>query len=128
MNEAAFEPPQSDWGDRESGEQVDRPSLPDLVSELVDGGRDWLNAEAAVFRAEARRRLIIAGIGLGLLTLAAALVACTLVAFLIGVLLALTPVVGAVWATAIVIGVALTVAAIAALVGRLQLRKLTRGG
>jgi Kef-type K+ transport system membrane component KefB len=56
------------------------------------------------------------------------LVACTLVAFLIGVLFALTPVVGAVWATTIVIGVALTVAAIAALVGRLQLRKLTRRG
>ncbi len=128
MNEAAFERPHGDRGDRENAEQVDRPSLPDLLSELVDGGRDWLNAEAAVFRAETRRRLIIAGIGLGLLTLAAALVACTLVAFLIGVLFALTPVVGAVWATTIVIGVALTVAAIAALVGRLQLRKLTRRG
>lgn len=128
MTEAAVEPPQSDWGDPGNAEPVVRPSLPDLFAELVDDGRDWLNAEAAVFRAETRRRLIIAGIGLGLLTLAAALVACTLIAFFIGVLFALTPVVGAFWATTIVIGVALSVATIAAHVGRLQLRKLTRGG
>jgi hypothetical protein len=108
-------------------EQVERASLPDLFAELADGGREWLNAEAAVFRAEARRRLIIAGIGLGLLTLSAALLAGTLVALLIGVMIVLTPVLGGGWATALVIGVALTIAMLSAYAGRLQLRKLTRG-
>lgn len=120
MTEAVIEPV-------EQREEVERQSLPDLFAELVDDSRDWLSAEVAVYRAEARRRLIIAGIGLGLLTLAAALVAGTLVALLIGIMFALTPVVGAGWATAIVIGVALIVAAISAQAGRLQLRKLTRG-
>jgi hypothetical protein len=109
-------------------EQVERQSLPDLFVELVDDGRDWLNAEIAVYRAEARRRLIIAGIGLGLMTLAAALVAGTMVALLVGVVFALAPVVGPGLATTIVIVVALIIAAIAAQAGRLQLRKLTRGG
>ena len=127
MAEAAVEPPQIDGGNTEDIGQAERPSLPDLFAELADGGREWLNAEAAVFRAEARRRLIIAGIGLGLLTLSAALVAGTLVALLIGVMIVLTPVMGGGWATVLVIGVALTMAAIAAYVGRLQLRKLTRG-
>lgn len=108
-------------------EEEARQSLPDLLVELADDGRDWLNAEIAVYRAEARRRLIIAGIGLGLLTLSAALVAGTLVALLVGVVFALAPVLGAGWATTIVIVVALVIAAIAALAGRLQLRKLTRG-
>lgn len=102
-------------------------SLPDLFVELIDDGRDWLNAEVAVYRAEARRRLIIAGIGIGLMTLAAALVAGTLVALLVGVVFALGPIVGAGWATAIVVAVALLIATIAAQAGRLQLRKLTRG-
>lgn len=111
----------------EPEERVGRQSLPDLFVELADDGRDWLNAEIAVYRAEARRRLIIAGIGLGLLTLAAALIAGTLVALLVGVVFALAPVLGAGWATAIVIAVALVIAAISAQAGRLQLRKLTRG-
>ena len=120
MTEAVIEPV-------EQSEEVEHQSLPDLFAELLDDSRDWLSAEVAVYRAEARRRLIIAGIGLGLLTLAATLVAGTLVALLVGVMFALAPVVGAGWATAIVIGVALIVATISAQAGRLQLRKLTRG-
>lgn len=117
-------------GDGDSSEPVEGgewQSLPDLIVELIDDGRDWLNAEVAVYRAEARRRLIIAGIGVGLLMLAAALVAGTLVALLVGVVFALAPILGAGWATAIVIAVALLIAAISAQAGRLQLRKLTRG-
>ncbi len=124
MSEAAATPPHSDLGE---ADQIGQQSLPDLIAELVDDSRDWVNAEIAVYRAEARRRLIIAGIGLALMTLAAALVAGTMVALLVGVMFALTPKVGAGWATAIVIGVALVVAAISAQAGRLQLRKLTRG-
>lgn len=127
MTEAATEPPQDDGGNGQDVEQVEQPSLSDLFADLLNDGRDWVNAEIAVYQAEARRRLFIAGIGLGLLTLSAALVAGTLVALLIGVMFMLTPVVGAGWATAIVIGFALAVAAVAAQAGRLQLRKLTRG-
>ena len=57
MAEAAVEPPQIDGGNTEDIGQAERPSLPDLFAELADGGREWLNAEAAVFRAEARRRI-----------------------------------------------------------------------
>jgi hypothetical protein len=128
LTEAAAEPPQNDLGDTNEAAQVGRQSLTDLFAELVDDGRDWVNAEAAVFRVEARRRLIIAGIGLGLLTLAATLLGGTLVALLVGVMFALTPEVGAGWATTIVIAVALLIAAIAAQAGRLQLRKLTKKG
>jgi len=105
-------------------ERMTRQSLPDLFAELVVDGRNWLNAEVAVYRAEARRRLIIAGIGLGLLTLATALVAGTLVALLIGVIFSLAPLVGVGWATAIVIGTTMLIAALAALAGIAQLRKL----
>jgi len=105
-------------------ERLPRQSLPDLFAELVVDGRNWLNAEVAVYRAEARRRLIIAGIGLSLLTLAAALVAGTLVALLIGVMFSLAPLVGVGWATAIVIGTTLLIAVLAALAGIAQLRKL----
>lgn len=106
-------------------EPATRQSLPDLFTELVDDGRDWLNAEVAVYRAEARRRLIIAGVGLSLLTLSATLVAGTLVALLIGIMFSLAPYVGTGWATAIVIGATLLIAAIAAQAGLMQLRKLT---
>lgn len=125
MAKGVVDQPEAEEPERE--EKVERQSLPDLFVELADDGRDWLNAEIAVYRAEARRRLIIAGIGLGLLTLAAALVAGTLVALLVGVVFALAPLLGAGWATAIVIAVALVIAAVSAQAGRLQLRKLTRG-
>jgi Putative Actinobacterial Holin-X, holin superfamily III len=108
-------------------EPGERQSLPDLLAELTDDGRNWFNAEIAVYRAEARRRLIIAGIGIGLITLSATLVAGTLVALLVGVVFALAPTVGAGWATAIVTAFALVTAAIAALAGRIQLKRLTRG-
>ena len=111
----------------EPDEGGERQSLPDLFVELIGDGRNWINAEIAVYREEARRRLIIAGIGIGLMMLAATLVAGTLVTLLVGVVLTLGPIVGAGWATAIVIAVALLIAAIAAQAGRLQLRKLTRG-
>ena len=111
----------------EPDEGSDRQSLPDLFVELIGDGRNWVNAEIAVYREEARRRLIIAGIGIGLIMLAAALVAGTLVTLLVSVVFALGPIVGAGWATAIVIAVALLIAAIAAQAGRLQLRKLMRG-
>ncbi len=128
MSEADTEPPRNKGGRAEQAEQVERPSLPDLFAELADDGRAWLNAEIAVYRAEARRRLIIAGIGLALLTLAAALVAGTLVALLVGAMFALTPMVGAGWSTTMVVGIALALALIAAQAGRVQLRKLTREG
>lgn len=100
--------------------------MPELLAELVEDGQAWLDAELAVLHAEARRRLIIAGIGIGLLTLAAALMAGTLIALLVGAMFALGPVVGPGWATVIIIVLALTLSAAFAQAGRLQLRKLTR--
>lgn len=109
-------------------EASSRQSLPELLAELVDGGEAWLDAELAVLHAEARRRLIIAGIGVGLMTLAATLLAGTLIAMLVGAMFALGPVVGPGSATVIVIVVALALSAAFAQAGRIQLRKLAKKG
>lgn len=110
-----------------SADADDRRPLPELFGELIEDGRAWLNAEVAVYRAEARRRLIIAAIGIGLMTLAATLTAGTLIALLVGAMFALTPVLGSGWAIATVVAVALAIATVAALAGRHQFRRLTRG-
>ena len=112
--------------ERAETQEVDRQSLSDLFIDLADDGRDWFEAEVAVLRAEARRRLLIAAIALGLLALSAALVAGTLVALLVGIVFALSPVIGAGWATALVVLVALSIAAVSAQMGRIQLRRLLR--
>lgn len=119
MTETAAEPIDTD-------EPAARQSVPELLAELVEDGQAWLDAELAVFHAEARRRLIIAGIGIGLMTLAATMLAGTLIALLVGAMFALGPVVGPGWATVIIIVVALTLSAVFAQAGRMQLRKLTR--
>lgn len=110
----------------EPAEEAERQSVPELLAELVEDGQAWLDAELAVFHAEARRRLIIAGIGIGLMTLSATLLAGTLIALLVGAMFALGPVVGPGRAVVIIILVALTLAAAAAQAGRVQLRRLTR--
>lgn len=107
-------------------EEDGRQSVPELLARLVDDGQAWLDAEFAVLHAEARRRLIIAGIGIGLMTLAATLLAGTLIALLVGAMFALGPVVGPGWATLIIIALALALSAAFAQAGRIQLRKLTR--
>lgn len=112
----------------ETKEAVGRQSLPDLLAELAGDGQAWLDAELAVLHAEARRRLIIAGIGIGLMTLAATLLAGTLIALLVGAMFALGPVVGPGWAVLIIILLALALSAGFAQAGRMQLRKLTKKG
>lgn len=111
---------------KETAERATRPSLPELFAELVEDGRDWISAEVAVHRAEARRRLIIAGIGLGLLTLSVTLVAGALVALLVGIVISLAPVVGPASATAIVTGATLVIASVVAWAGLTQLSRVTR--
>ncbi|MES2289376.1 MAG: phage holin family protein [Pseudomonadota bacterium] len=123
MTDATVEPVEPEEAPEEAGV---RQSVPELLAELVEDGHAWLDAELAVFHAEARRRLIIAGIGIGLMTLAATMLAGTLIALLVGAMFALGPVVGPGWATVIIIVLALTLSAAFAQAGRIQLRKLTR--
>lgn len=123
MTDTTVDPVEPEETPEETGA---RQSVPELLAELVEDGQAWLDAELAVLHAEARRRLIIAGIGIGLLTLSAALMAGTLIALLVGAMFALGPVVGPGWATVIIIVLALALSAAFAQAGRLQLRKLTR--
>ncbi len=124
MTDATVEQPvEPDQTPEETGA---RQSVPELLAELVEDGQAWIDAELAVLHAEARRRLIIAGIGIGLMTLAATMLAGTLIALLVGAMFALGPVVGPGWATVIIFVLALTLSGAFAQAGRLQLRKLTR--
>ena len=108
-------------------EDLSKP-LPDLVRELIADGRVWLNAEVAVYRAEARRRLAIATIGAGLMVAAVALLSGTLIALLLGIMIALMPIVGAVWAIIIVTLVSVLLALVLAYAGWMQFRRLSSKG
>ncbi len=104
-----------------------RQTKPEMFSQLVDDGRHWLRAEAAVYRAEARRRLIAAAIIAGLFAVAAVIAFAALSTALFGAILALAPRLGAGGATLVVVVGALIMATLLALVGRWRLRVLVRG-
>lgn len=93
--------------------EAPEPGLGTLLRQLVADGRAWAEAEAGYWQALAKARGSDALRG-GILALAAiALAQGALVALLVGLVLALTPAVGALWATLIVIGAALLVAGLA---------------
>ncbi len=108
--------------EREAG----RAPLGDLFSQLVSDGKLWLQAETTFYRAEAQRRLIGAGIAVGLFAAAAVLSFAALSAALFGAILAVTPMFGAGWATAVVTLGAVVVALVLALLGRWRWRLALR--
>ncbi|MET4896051.1 phage holin family protein [Sphingomonadaceae bacterium jetA1] len=96
----------------------DAESLTSLVSQLVDDGRSLVTAEIDLAKARAADKIghyknaAIFFVGAGVLALAA------LIAFLVGLIITLTPAVGPFGATAIVVIVVLAVAGILAAVGK----------
>ncbi len=100
--------------------------LPELFMQLSDDGKRWLRAEVAVYREEARRRLIGAAIVAGLFSVAAVIAFAALSASFFGIILALTPWLGAGWATGAVLLGGLVVAGLLGIAGRWQLRRLMR--
>lgn len=82
------------------------------VAQLARETRDWMKAEAGYYKALARDRANDAKKALALGVAGALLAYAALIALLVGLIVMLLPVVGPVWATVIVIGVALATAAL----------------
>ena len=100
-----------------------RPTIGELFTQLVDGGRGLLKAEIALYRIEAGRRSLSAGWAAGLLIGALTLVQGALIALLVGLMMVLAPVLGTGWAVAIV---TVGAVALAALLGWLGVRQIAR--
>lgn len=103
------------------GDVVEQPSISDLVHQLATDAREFASAEVAVAKAKALDRVgryRTAGIYFGI---AAVLGMAALPALLVGLIMTLTPLVGAGFATLIVIGLTLVLAGVIALIGKSRL-------
>ena len=101
-----------------------RLSLGDLFSRLVLELRDWIEAEFALYRAEATRRALSAAVA-GLLILAAITLAqSALVALLIGLIMLLAPQMGTGYAIVTVVGVTVVLGALLAWLGLRRLQNI----
>ena len=106
----------------------DEASIPLLARQLVDDGKDFVRAEIALYRARFSARLGNARTAAILAVVAIALAQGILVAGLVGLVLVLSAIVGAGWATVIVVLGGLAIVAILALVAVRLLRKAIEGG
>lgn len=100
---------------------VERESVSSLFSRLVDDVRNLVKAEIALQKARLGER--IAGYKSALVFFAAAgvLALAALIALLVGLIMTLTPRVGPGFATLIVVGTVLVVAAVLGLIGKSRL-------
>ena len=101
-------------------------SIAALIARLSDQARDFVRAELRLARAIIVDRVISARAAALCLVLALVLVQAAFIALLIGLILALVPLVGALGATAIVAGGAVAVAGVLAWTALRQIRAATR--
>lgn len=106
----------------------DEASIPLLARQLVDDGKDFVQAEIALYRARFSARLGNAKTAAILAVVAIALAQGVLIAGLVGLVLILTAIVGAACATAIVVLAGLAIIAVLAFVAVRLLRKAIEGG
>lgn len=83
-----------------------------MFTRLVDEGEDFIRAEVQLYRAQAARKALSAGLIAGLFGGGVMLAQAATVALLVGIILAIAPRFGFGWATAIVVGAAVVIAAI----------------
>jgi hypothetical protein len=102
----------------------ERASIGELLSRLVEELRAWFEAEFAVYRAEATRRSLSAGVAAGLLIGALALAQGALVALLVGLIILIAPDTGTGYAIVIVVGITLLLVALLAWLGVRQIAKI----
>ena len=96
-------------------------SLTGLVSQLVDDGRSLITAEIDLAKARATDRVTRYRNAAIFFGAAAVLGLSALIALLVGLIMALTPMTGPLGATLIVIGATLLIAGIMAMVGKSRL-------
>ena len=101
----------------------ERPTIGELFTQLVDGGRGLFQAEVALYRIEAGRRSLSAGWAAGLLVGALTLAQGALIALLVGLIMVLAPALGTGWAVA---SVTVGAVALAGLLGWLGMRQISR--
>jgi hypothetical protein len=96
-----------------------------LIGETIGDGKRWARAEIGYYKAVASERARDAGIGAGLAIGAALLAQAALIAGLVGLVLTLTPVIGAGWATLLVVSVVLVIAGILAALALSRFRRIS---
>jgi Putative Actinobacterial Holin-X, holin superfamily III len=100
------------------------PPIGDLLRQLVADGIAWFEAEREVYGVQTRitRRAAgwIAALGFGAVVVAQG----AMIAFVVGVLMMLAPVIGAGWATLVILAVCSVLAAICILLIRAKLRHI----
>ena len=101
-----------------------RPTIGELFTQLVDGGRGLFQAEVALYRIEAGRRSLSAGRAAGLLIGALTLAQGALIAFLVGLIMVLAPALGTGWAVIIVTVGAVVLAGLLAWLGVRQISRV----
>ncbi len=106
-----------------SAEIEDRPALSALLGQLADDTSQFARAEMAYFKAEIGERSNLAIPGLWMIGVGATLSAGVLIAFLVGLVLWLAPLVGAGLATLMVCCIGAILAFLFFRAGRMRLRR-----
>lgn len=95
-------------------------TIPALVSQLLSDGTAVVRAEVQLFKARVTTRIAAAKTAAILLVAAAIVAIVSLIGLVMGVVLALSPVVGPAWAGVIVLVVGLVIAGVLAFLGARQ--------
>jgi hypothetical protein len=96
----------------------EQPGVTTLVGRLVDESRTLVSAEVALYKAKAGERVSAYKSAIVFFAIAGVLGLAALVALLVGLIMALATVLHPIWATLIVVGVVLLLAAILGIVGK----------
>jgi len=96
----------------------EQPGVTTLVGRLVDESRTLVSAELALYKAKAGERVSAYKSAIVFFAIAGVLGLAALVALLVGLIMALATVLHPIWATLIVVGVVLLLAAILGIVGK----------
>ncbi|WP_326524460.1 phage holin family protein [Sphingomonas sp.] len=107
----------------DAGAAADQASAGETIVQVVEDARAYASAQVDLYKAMAGARLRIARLGIAFGVAATLIAGSALTALLVGSILALAPSVGPGWATLIVVGVALVLAAI---LGKLAAGRLSR--
>ncbi|MBM6575357.1 phage holin family protein [Microvirga sp. SRT01] len=96
----------------------EQPGVTTLVGRLVDESRTLVSAEVALYKAKAGERVSAYKSAIVFFAIAGVLGLAALVALLVGLIMALATVLHPIWATLIVVGVVLLLAAVLGIVGK----------
>lgn len=96
----------------------EQPGVTTLVGRLVDESRTLVSAEVALYKAKAGERVSAYKSAIVFFAIAGVLGLAALVALLVGLIMALATVLHPIWATLIVVGVVVLLAAILGIVGK----------